>query len=214
MLVFGRGLPAILAMRGVLTYGYFGSLAFVPMALELVRGLNPTLAGIGISAGSIGWTSGSWLAVAFERRFGVTARAQFVRIGLMLMILGMAGAAGTISPGFPIAIAIACWGLTGLGMGISYNTNSVLAIQAVTEQSAATVSSSMQLTDSLGQVLGTGMGGIVLTIAGWAKWKTSTGIGLTFGMTIVVCVAGTLMTRRMDAPDMSAPSRRKELALS
>jgi hypothetical protein len=58
-LAFGRGLPAILAMRGVLTYGYFGSLAFFPIALELVRGLNPT-----------------WLAVAFERRFGVTARAQ------------------------------------------------------------------------------------------------------------------------------------------
>jgi MFS family permease len=42
-LTFGRGLPAILAMRGILTYGYFGPLAFFPMALELVRGLSPTL---------------------------------------------------------------------------------------------------------------------------------------------------------------------------
>jgi MFS family permease len=201
-------------MRGVLSYGYFGSLAFFPMALELVRGLNPTLAGIGISAGSIGWTSGSWLAVVFERRFGVTARAQVVRIGLGLMILGTAGTAGTLVHGFPIAIAIAFWGLAGLGMGISYNTNSVLAIQAATEHSAATVSSSMQLTDSLGQVLGTGVGGIVLTIARWAKWGTSIGIGLTFGMTIVVCVAGAVLTPRMDAPETSLPSHREELALS
>jgi MFS family permease len=213
-LAFGRGLPAILAMRGVLTYGYFGALAFFPIALELVRGLNPTVAGIGISAGSIGWTSGSWLAVASERRFGVTARAQVVRIGLTLMIVGIAGTAGTLVHAFPIALAIACWGFAGLGMGISYNTNSVLAIQAVTEHSAATISSSMQLTDSLGQVLGTGMGGIVLTIARWAKWGTSTGIGLTFGMTILICVGGSLLTPRMDAPGTSSPSHRKELALS
>jgi hypothetical protein len=72
----------------------------------------------------------------------------------------------------------------------------------------------MQLTDSLGQVLGTGMGGIVLTIARWAKWGIPTGIGLTFGMTILICVAGALLTPRMDAPETSLPSRRKELALS
>jgi len=53
------------------------------------------------------------------------------------MVIGMAGTAGTLVHGFPIGIAIAFWGFAGLGMGISYNTNSVLAIQAVTEHSAA-----------------------------------------------------------------------------
>jgi MFS family permease len=199
-LTFGRGLPAILAMRGVLTYGYFGSLAFFPMALELVRGLSPTLAGVGVSAGSIGWTSGSWIAVAFDRRFGVTARAQVVRIGLMLVILGTAGTVGTLVHGFPVGIAIGCWGLAGFGMGIAYNTDSVLAIQAETEHSAATISSSMQLTDSLGQVLGTGMGGVVLAIATWAGWGTSVGIGITFGLTIAVCITGILLAPRMGTP--------------
>jgi hypothetical protein len=87
-LSFGRGLPTILAMRGVLTYGYFGSLAFFPMALELVRGLTPTVAGIGISAGSVGWTSGSWTTVALDRRFEISARPQVVRAALALIILG------------------------------------------------------------------------------------------------------------------------------
>jgi hypothetical protein len=63
----------------------FNPLAFFPMALELARGLSPILAGVGVSVGSIGWTSGSWAAVALDRRFGITARAQVVRVGLTLM---------------------------------------------------------------------------------------------------------------------------------
>jgi MFS family permease len=207
-LAFGRGLPAILAMRGILTYGYFGSLAFFPMALELVRGLNPTLAGVGVSAGSIGWTSGSWTAVVLDRRFGITARAQVVRIGLTLMALGTAGTVGTLVHDFPVAIAIVCWGLAGLGMGMAYNTNSVLAIQAETEHSAATVSSSMQLTDSLGQVLGTGLGGVVLAVASWASWGTSVGIGIAFGQTIAICLAGILLAPRMAAPAVARDGAR------
>jgi hypothetical protein len=98
-LSFGRGLPTILVMRGVLTYGYFGSLAFFPMALELVRGLTPTVAGIGISAGSVGWTSGSWTTV--DRRFGISARPQVVRAALALIILGTAGTAAALVRGIP-----------------------------------------------------------------------------------------------------------------
>jgi MFS family permease len=203
-LTFGRGLPAILAMRGVLTFGYFGSLAFFPMALELVRGLSPTLAGIGISAGSIGWTTGSWTAVAFDRRFGITARHQVIRLGLALLILGATGTSGTLIQAFPVGVAIAGWGIAGLGMGLAYNTDSVLAIQAESELSAATVTSSMQLTDSLGQVLGAGTGGVLLMVARWAGWGTPAGIGLTFGLTIVVCAIGMLLASRMAAPVMAA----------
>jgi len=199
-LSFGLGLPAILAMRGILTYGYFAALAFFPMALELLRGLAPTLAGVGVSAGSIGWTSGSWTAVALERRFGITARPQIVRVGLALIIVGTAGTIGTLIHGFPLGIAIACWGVAGLGMGIAYNTDSVLAIQAQSEHSAARVTSSMQLTDSLGQVLGTGMGGVVLALASWTKLGTPAGIGVTFGFTIVVASIGMLLAPRMSGP--------------
>jgi MFS family permease len=198
-LTFGRGLPAILAMRGVLAYGYFGALAFFPMALELIRGLGPTLAGVGVSAGSIGWTSGSWTAVALDRRFAIRARPQIVQVGLALVIVGTLGIVGTLIQGFPLGIAILAWGVAGLGMGIAYNTDSVLAIQAQSEHSAAVVTSSMQLTDSLGQVLGTGMGGVVLELATWTKLGTPTGIGITFGLTIAVCSIGMCLAPRMTA---------------
>jgi MFS family permease len=212
-LSFGRGLPTILAMRGVLTYGYFGSLAFFPMALELVRGLTPTVAGIGISAGSVGWTSGSWTTVGLDRRFGISARPQVVRAALALIILGTAGTAAALVRGIPVGIAIACWGLAGLGMGIGYNTDSVLAIQAETDHSAATVTSSMQLTDSLGQVLGTGIGGVVLGMASSLRWGRPAGIGITFGLTIAVCAVGMVLASRIVGSSSKAPGRSRVAAL-
>jgi len=57
----------------------------------------------------------------------------------------------------------------------------------------------MQLTDSLGQVLGTGMGGVVLALASWASWGTSVGIGIAFVLTIAICLAGILLAPRMSA---------------
>jgi len=73
------------------------------------------------------------------------------------------GAAGTVVTRYPLGVAIVAWGLAGLGMGICYNTSTVLSIQAETGHSAGTVSSSMQLTDSLGQTLGAGFGGAAMT---------------------------------------------------
>jgi hypothetical protein len=132
--------------------------------------------------------------------FGITARHQIVRVGLALVIAGTTGTIGTLIHGFPLGIAIACWGVTGIGMGIAYNTDSVLAIQAQSEHSAATVTSSMQLTDSLGQVLGTGMGGAMLALASWTKLGTSAGIGITFGLTIAVASSGMLLAPRISIP--------------
>jgi hypothetical protein len=90
-------------------------------------------------------------------------------------------------------------------MGISYNTNSVLAIQAVTEHSAATVSSAMQLTDSLGQVLGTGMGGIILTIVRWAHGRARFSA---VGTKLCENVNDRLQRHRLMTPGLRPPARR------
>jgi hypothetical protein len=124
----------------------------------------------------------------------------------VLVIVGTCGTIGTLVHGFPLGIAIASWGVAGLGMGIAYNTDSVLAIQAQSGYSAATVTSSMQLTDSLGQVLGTGVGGIVLSLAIWTKLGTAAGIAITFGVTIAVSALGILLTPRMTHQDRELDS--------
>jgi len=200
-LAFRHGLPAILGLRGLLTLAYFEALAFFPLALEVVRGLSPTLAGVALSVGSIGWTSGSWLGAFLDHRFGPQARPRIVLGGLILLAIGIGGAATSLLPGWPIPIAVVAWGVAGLGMGMSYNINSVLAIQSVSEHSAGTVASSMQLTDALGQALGTGFGGAAMSLAAWAAWGTPSAIGIAFALSVAVCtLAMTLHPRLSPVP--------------
>jgi MFS family permease len=196
-LLFRRGMPAALAMRGLLMFAYCEALAFFPLALEMVRGLSATTAGVALSMGSIGWTSGSWTQAACDYRFGPSSRPRIMLFGLLVLAIGIGGAAGTVVARYPLGVAIVAWGLAGLGMGICYNTSTVLSIQAETGHSAGTVSSSMQLTDSLGQTLGTGFGGAAMTLAGWASWGTSAGIGAAFALSVAVCAIGMALTPRL-----------------
>jgi hypothetical protein len=196
-LLFRSGLPAALAMRGLLMFAYCEALAFFPLALEMVRGLSATTAGVALSMGSIGWTSGSWTQAACDYRFGSGARPRIMLFGLLILAIGIGGAASTVVGSDPLGVAIFAWGLAGVGMGICYNTSTVLSIQAETGHSAGTVSSSMQLTDSLGQTLGAGFGGAAMTLAAWASWGTSAGIGAAFALSVVVCAIGMALTPRL-----------------
>jgi MFS family permease len=210
-LAFRNGLPAILGLRGLLTFAYFAGLAFFPLALEVVRGLSLTLAGVALSVGSIGWTSGSWLAALLDHRFGPNARPRIVRCGLILIGIGIAGAASALLPNYPIGIAVVAWSVAGLGMGMSYNIDSVMAIQAVSEYSAGTVASSMQLTDSLGQALGTGFGGAAMSLATWAAWGTPAAIGMAFALSVAVCVIAIALSPRLSPrPNFAGADRGRE----
>jgi MFS family permease len=194
-----RGLPAVLGTRGLLTFAFFAALAFFPLALELERGLTATIAGIGLSVGSVGWTSGSWLQAYLDYRFGPEVRPRFMLGGLLLLASGIAGASSVLLRNCPISVGIAFWGVAGLGMGICFNTDTVLAMQSTSEYSAGMVSSSMQLSDSLGQTLGTGFGGGAMALARWMGWGRSCGIGVTFALSVAICLVAMLTSPRLSS---------------
>jgi MFS family permease len=211
-LLFRSGLPAVLGLRGLLTFAFFGALAFFPLALELVRGLTATVAGIGVSIGSIGWTTGSWLQAGLDYRYGAGARSRIMLCGLLLLAIGIAGTASALVRSSPVGIAVAFWGLAGLEMGIAYNTDTVLIIQSDSEDSAGTVSSSMQLTDSLGQALGTGFGGGAMTPATWAAWGTPSAIAITFALSVAVCALAMALSPRLPSAGSHACGGSRVLA--
>jgi MFS family permease len=55
-----RGLPTVVVMRGVLAVRFFGVETFVPLMLVTHRGLSPTLAGVTLTGGALGWSAASW----------------------------------------------------------------------------------------------------------------------------------------------------------
>jgi MFS family permease len=208
---FRRGLPAVLGVRGLLTFAYFGAVAFFPLALEVVRGLTPTVAGVVLSVGSLGWTGGSWTAAWLDYRYGAGARPRVLLCGTLLMAAGIVGAASVLWPGCPLAIIFVSWTLAGLGMGISFNIDNLLSIQTPTEHSAGVVSSSMQLTDSLGQALGAGFGGGAMAVARWAALGTAAGIALTFALSVAICALTMWLSPRLAETPIAGAASAVEL---
>ena len=55
------GLPAVVAVRGLLAAALFSAEAWVPLALQDVRGVSTTWSGIFLACGAIGWAIGAWV---------------------------------------------------------------------------------------------------------------------------------------------------------
>jgi len=55
----------------------------------------------------------------------------------------------------------------------------------------------MQLTDSLGQALGTGFGGAAMSLAAWAAWGTSSAIGMAFALSVAICAIAIALNPRL-----------------
>ena len=80
-----RGLPTTVIMRGLLSGPFFGASTFIPLMLITQRGLTPTVAGITLTVGSLGWSFGSWM----QGRQGVRiSRSELVRTGTLCVAAG------------------------------------------------------------------------------------------------------------------------------
>lgn len=157
------GLPAAIALMGLLNLVFFGVDAFVPLALTTVRGQHPAFTGLALTAATITWTAGSWLQAAWVRRFG---RAGFVGAGFVFVALGIAGIVAVVLPGVSVLVGPLAWAVGGLGMGLAYTTLSLVVLDDAPagEQGASTAA--MQLSSMLGTALGTGVGGVVVAALG------------------------------------------------
>ncbi|HEY7294096.1 MAG TPA: MFS transporter, partial [Dehalococcoidia bacterium] len=123
------GLPAALAVKGLLTFGYFGIEAFLPLGLTQLRGLTATEAGTILTAAGLSWTAGSWLQARLDRRDAGMGRALRVRLGMSLVLAGGAlAAAGVLITALPPWLTVCGWAVGGLGMGIVYPTISVVVL--------------------------------------------------------------------------------------
>jgi len=157
-----RGLPTAVAMRGLFAATFFGAETFIPLMLVTHRGLRPTEAGLVLSAGAIGWTTG---AIVQARPWMRMPRHWMLFTGGTLIGVGQCALVSVVRPGVPAWVAIPCWVLTALGMGLGMSTTSVLTLRYSAPGEQGRNSSGLQLSDSLGSTVGIG-----LTGAAFAAW--------------------------------------------
>ncbi len=67
------GIPATVAVRGLLTFGFFAADAYVPLAITDGRGASTWVAGAALSMASVLWATGSWMQANLIDRIGPRA---------------------------------------------------------------------------------------------------------------------------------------------
>lgn len=160
----GRGLPTVVGLRGLASAAFVGAEVVIPLLLSRERGLSPTGAGVALTVGAVSWSLGSWLQGRLPEP---RSRATLPRIGLLCIGTGIAVFALAVWPAVPVAVGVLGWSLSGLGMGLTYPSLSVLTLELSARGEQGRNSSSLQLGDALfaatvlastGALLATGSG--------------------------------------------------------
>lgn len=195
-----RGLPATVLERGVIGGAFFGAESFVPLMLVEQRHLSPTLAGLTLTGGALGWALGSW----FQGRPGLRVpRHRLVSCGALLVAVGVAGVALTLDARVPAALAALSWSVGAVGMGLLTASLSVLVLEQSAPADQGANSAALQLSDGLGSVLLIGLAGSVFA-ALHGRDLGGRGDGAVFlaiyAVMAAVALLGAALGRRVAAP--------------
>ena len=142
-----RGLPTVIALRGLAAAAFVGAEVFIPLLLARERHLAPAVAGAALAAGAVSWSLGSWLQGRVRKP---ASRATLPRVGLLLMAAGIGCAAPLLlATEVPVVLGIVAWAVAGLGIGLAYPSISVLTLELSAPLEQGRNSSALQLSDAL-----------------------------------------------------------------
>ncbi|HET9691297.1 MAG TPA: MFS transporter [Acidimicrobiales bacterium] len=182
-----RGLPAAVATRGLLTFGYFGVDAYVPLTLTTDRHAPTAVGGAALTAATMTWTAGAWGQARLLGRFGAR---RLVAVGVATVVAGIGLFSLMLVGGAPVWLGVVAWAVAGLGIGTAYAPLSVTTLEQAPPGEQGRASAALQLTDTLGTALGAGAGGAAVAVAHRQGWPLGDGLGLGFAVAAAVALLG------------------------
>jgi MFS family permease len=183
VLTMGRGIPSVIAMRGLVAaaFGLVG--AFIPLMLTTVHGFRPAAAGVSLTVTGPFWAVGSQLH-GLSRVQRTVPPVPRLRIGFSLIAAGVAGPALLSLQVVPVWLGLSLWAVAGIGMGLSSPTLSTHLLSLSPTESQGRYTAASNLTGSIAQSLTLGAAGALIA------WQAPTLPGWLFA---VVMVAGGLI---------------------
>ena len=186
-----RGLPAVMALRGLASAAFFGTEVYLPLLLSRERDLSPALAGLVLTLGAVGWSGGSWC----RGRMADPAPVRILQVGQGLIAVGVIVVTAAVWPAMPVALAMAGWLVAGLGMGLAFPTLSVLTLELSPPELQGIHSSALQLSGSLATAAVLALGGSLFTVLVGHAPMLAYLAG--FAATAALAIAGVLLARRV-----------------
>ncbi len=197
------GLPAAIAVLALVNFAFFAVEAFLPLALTEVRSSGMTWVAAALTAGTLSWTSGSWIQARAATR---VRRRLLLASGVTALLAGTAGATAILSGAVPVAASVLAWAIAGLGIGIAYPTATIAILEAAPAGREGEVSSTMQIANALAIALGTGLGGELVARIARDGASPALGIGLVDVASVAACVLAWLAVRGVAEPKAAPPT--------
>jgi len=188
------GLPATVAIRGLLNFAFFAADAFVPFAIASIRGLSPLIGGLALTASAFLWTVGSWAQARWIERMGPR---RLVTIGIASIAVGCVTMMLVLFDGVPAWTAFVWWGIAGFGMGLAYSPIAHVAMEIAGEGQEGRITTALQLSDTLGVALGTGVAGALVATFADLDGGDRLGVFVTFTLAAGVAVLGASLAGRI-----------------
>jgi MFS family permease len=206
-----RGLPAVIASRGLLAGAFFGMDALLPLTLTAVHGFSPTAAGLPLTAGAIGWATASQL----QGRRPDVPRERVLRLGFLLLAAGLAGTALAAIPALGGWPAYLSWAVAGLGMGLGMPSVGVLLLDQSSERDRGANSAALQISDVTTSALCIGLAGVLIAAAADGALSVRTAVLGTIAVLTALALVGVRLAGRTASPARrGAPADATTLAAS
>lgn len=189
-----RGLPAVVAVRGLVGVAFGGVGAFLPLLLTLLHGFRPSAAGISLTVTGVTWAVGSWL----QGHFSGPTRAQLLRGGLACLAVGLGVATLLAVPSLPPWWGLAGWALAGVGMGISSSTLAVMVLDLSRDDEQGRNNGAAQTAAAGAMAVGLAFGGAL--VAGAAPSPGPVTFGVLMGGGTLAAAVGLALTGRTGSP--------------
>jgi len=191
------GLAAACAVKGLLTFAFFGADYFIAYALVQGRGTSTLLAGAATATGSFTWTAGAWIQ---ERIVGRSGPRRLVVVGLGIVAAGYAVMMLVLWEAVPVTVVFAGAAIAGLGIGLSYSPLSLAVLMDAPADAIGASTSAVQLCDTLGVSLGIGVAGVVVAAVDRAGGTPRLGVGIAWAICIGVALAAMIPARGVHGP--------------
>ncbi len=188
-----RGIPATVAVRGLLTFGFFAADAYVPLAVVDGRGGSSWIAGAALTVSALTWSAASWLQANLIDRIGPRALDQ---IGFGALAAGIVVMLG-VALGLPVGLAVVAWAIAGFGIGTAYAPQAVTVLASAKPGEEGSASAAIQLSDAVGIALGTGVAGGIISLGDGRGWAVDASVTWVFTLALVGTVVGLLAAGRM-----------------
>ncbi len=193
-----RGLPAVIATRGLISAAFFCGEAYIVFVLQEQWGISPGGAGIALTCVGIVWALASQLQARLGDR---VSNATAIHVGASLVLVGMICLAVVVWLDVSPVLAGGSYVFAGAGMGFAYPRLSVSMLAASTDADRGFNSAALSIADSLGAALALSVSGVAFTIAGRNDLDPFVTV---FAIAVIVGGLGLYTAARVAAPQTSA----------